>query len=39
VLAEDAIKSAIDDYRRKQTARREASETAPARTPEQPSAE
>jgi len=30
VLAEDAIKSAIDDYRKKQEARRAASATAPA---------
>jgi nitrogen fixation NifU-like protein len=41
VLAEDAIKSAIDDYRKKQAARREAlrAATLPAKTSEQPSAE
>src|SRR5208282_4178844 len=41
VLAEDAIKSAIDDYRKKQAARRESQQAAFAQTKvlEQPSAE
>jgi nitrogen fixation protein NifU and related proteins len=40
VLAEDAIKSAIDDYRKKQAARRESAQAAPAPKPsEQANAE
>jgi nitrogen fixation NifU-like protein len=41
VLAEDAIKSAIDDYRKKQAARRESQQAASTQTKvlEQPSAE
>jgi nitrogen fixation NifU-like protein len=39
VLAEDAIKSAIEDYRNKQAARRESRETASTHAAEQASAE
>lgn len=38
VLAEDAIKSAIEDYRRKQAARREAKDAKPGTSEPQPAA-